>query len=71
MNKSPLVLHAVIFSKDKYKTKDQVKKEMNHLFPNEKHKTFIRETNQSFRKRVFPKQQFDKTFYKKEFNHFT
>jgi len=69
MNKSPLVLHAVIFSKDKYKTKDQVKKEMNHLFPNEKHKTFIRETNQSFRKRVFPKQQFDKTtFVSKRFN---
>ena len=70
MNKNePLVLHTVIFHKPVYKTKEQARKEAHNMFPKEKLKTFVRETNQSFRFRVIPKQKFDNnTFVSKRLN---
>jgi len=61
MNK--LVLHAVIMHKPKYKSKEQAFKKADEMFPNEKLKGFIRETESSFRVRVRPKTKFDKTSY--------
>lgn len=60
---SKLILHAVILSKDKYDTKEDALKEAHHMFPNEKTKKFVRETEKSWRFRVVPKQQFDKTSF--------
>ena len=42
---SNLVLHAVIAHKPYFKTKEQALTEAHHMFPNEKTKTFVRETN--------------------------
>ena len=60
---SILVLHAVIAHKPYFKTKEQALTEAHHMFPNEKTKTFVRETDSSFRVRIHPKTQFDKTSY--------
>lgn len=60
---SKLILHAVILSKDKYHTKEDALKQSHHMFPNEKTKKFVRETEQAWRFRVIPKQQFDKTSF--------
>jgi len=59
----PLVLHAIVLKKPKYKTKEQALKEGRHLFPNEHIKGFVRETESSFRVRVRPKTIFNKTKY--------
>ena len=61
MNK--LVLHAVIAHKSKYKTKGQALKEAHKMFPEEKTKTFVRETESSFRVRIVPKQRFNETSF--------
>ena len=61
MNK--LVLHAIIMHKPKYKSKEQAFKKADEMFPDEKLKGFIRETESSFRVRVRPKTKFDKTSY--------
>lgn len=61
MNK--LVLHAVIMHKPKYKSKEQSFKKADEMFPNEKLKGFVRETESSFRVRVRPKTKFIKTSY--------
>ena len=61
MNK--LVLHAIIMHKPKYKSKEQAFKKADEMFPNEKLKGFVRETESSFRVRVRPKTKFDKTSY--------
>lgn len=61
MNK--LVLHAVIMHKPKYKSKVQAFKKADEMFPNEKLKGFVRETESSFRVRVRPKTKFIKTSY--------
>jgi len=61
MNK--LVLHAVIMHKPKYKSKEQAFKKADEMFPNEKLKGFVRETDSSFRVRVRPKTKFIKTSY--------
>ena len=58
-----LVLHAIVFHKEVYKTKEQALQKANELFPNESKKTFVRETDNSFRFRVIPKTQFIKTEY--------
>jgi hypothetical protein len=49
--------------KPKYKSKDQSFKKADEMFPNEKLKGFVRETNTSFRVRVRPKTKFIKTSY--------
>jgi len=68
-SKEDLILHAVILKKPKYKSKEEALKEAHHLFPDEKLKKFIRETKTSYRFRVKPKQQFNKTeFVSKKFN---
>ena len=56
---SNLVLHAVIVYKPYFKTKEEALAEAHHMFPNEKTKTFVRETDSSFRVRIHPKTQFD------------
>jgi hypothetical protein len=61
MNK--LVLHAIVMHKPKYKSKEQSFKKADEMFPNEKLKGFVRETDSSFRVRVRPKTRFDKTSY--------
>ena len=58
-----LVLHAIVFHKEAYKTKEQALKEAHHMFPNEKSKSFVRESDNSFRVRIVPKTQFVKTEY--------
>ena len=45
------------------KTKEQALKKAHELFPNEKSKSFVRETDSSFRVRIVPKTQFIKTEY--------
>jgi hypothetical protein len=58
-----LVLHAVIAHKPYYKTRDQALKQAYEMFPNEKSKSFVRETDSSFRVRIVPKTKFIKTEY--------
>jgi hypothetical protein len=58
-----LVLHAILAKKPYYKTRDQALKEAHHMFPNEKSKSFVRETDFSFRVRIVPKTKFIKTEY--------
>ena len=58
-----LVLHAVIAKRPYYKTKEQALKEAHHMFPEENAKTFVRETDSSFRVRIVPKTKFIKTEY--------
>ena len=60
---SNLVLHAIIMHKPKYKSKDQSFKKADEMFPHEKLKGFVRETDSSFRVRVRPKTKFIKTSY--------
>lgn len=64
-----LVLHALVFHKPAYKSKDEARRKAHDMFPKEKIKKFVRETKSSFRFRVHPKQHFDKTtFVSKRFN---
>ena len=49
--------------KPKYKSKEQAFKKADEMFPNEKLKGFVRETDFSYRVRVRPKTKFDKTSY--------
>lgn len=58
-----LVLHAIIFKKDVYKTMNEALNKAIDMFPHEKIKGFVRETMDSFRVRVRPKTQFIKTDY--------
>ena len=58
-----LVLHAVIAKRPYYKSKEQALKEARHMFPEENAKTFVRETDSSFRVRIVPKTKFIKTEY--------
>lgn len=60
---SNLVLHAIIAHKPYYKTKEQALQKAHELFPNEKNKSFVRETESSFRIRIVPKTKFIKTEY--------
>jgi len=60
------ILHAIVFHKPKYKSKDEVLHLAREMFNHEQTKNFVRETDGSFRVRVVPKTQFDKTkFYSK------
>lgn len=63
MNNNKLVLHAVIFKKEFYKTANQALNKAIEMFPTEKIKGFVRETLDSFRVRVRPKTQFISTDY--------
>ena len=59
----PLVLHAIVLHKPKFKTKDQSLSYALKHFPNENIKGFVRETESSFRVRIVPKTKFIKTSY--------
>jgi len=63
MNNNKLILHAVIMHKPFFKTKEQAITEAHKMFPNEATKTFVRETGESFRVRIKPKQQFINTSF--------
>jgi hypothetical protein len=63
MINNKLVLHAIIFKKDMYKTANEALNKAIDMFPHEKIKGFVRETMDSFRVRVRPKTQFIKTDY--------
>ena len=63
MNNNKLILHAVIMHKPFFKTKEQAITKAHELFPNEATKTFVRETLESFRVRIKPKQQFINTSF--------
>jgi len=63
MINNKLVLHAIIFKKDMYKTANEVLNKAIDMFPHESIKGFVRETIDSFRVRVRPKTQFIKTDY--------
>ena len=56
-----LILHAVVCHKPYFTSKQQALVEAHHMFPNEKTKTFVRETGSSFRVRIHPKTKFIKT----------
>jgi hypothetical protein len=58
-----LVLHAIVLSKPKFKSKEQSLKYALLHFPDQKIKGFVRETGSSFRVRVVPKTKFIKTSY--------
>jgi hypothetical protein len=58
-----LVLHAIVMHKPKFKSKDQSFNKANMMFPHEKLKGFVRETESSFRVRVRPKTKFNETSY--------
>lgn len=61
---SNLVLHSIILKKPDFKTKEEAHNyAKTHFNEHLKNKKFIRETDKSFRVRVFPKQQFDKTTF--------
>jgi len=60
------ILHAIVFHKPKYTSKEEVLHLAREMFNHEKTKNFVRETDSSFRVRVVPKTQFNKTsFYSK------
>lgn len=59
-----LVLHAIVFKKPIYKSKEKSLAMAKDLYPDENIKGFVRETPTSFRVRVYPKTLFDKTEYK-------
>lgn len=63
MKNQPLVLHAIVMHKPKYKSKDQVLKYAREHFQNEHIKGFVRETISSFRVRIVPKTKFKETSY--------
>ena len=58
-----LILHAVVCHKPYFTSKQQALAEAHHMFPNEKTKTFVRETGSSFRVRIHPKTKFIKTSF--------
>jgi hypothetical protein len=61
---SNLVLHAIILKKPDFESKEEAHKyAKTHFNEHLKNKKFIRETDKSFRVRVHPKQQFDKTTF--------
>lgn len=59
-----MILHAVIFKKKYYNTKQKSLNEAKKIFPKEDIKTFVRETPESFRVRIVPKTKFINTSYK-------
>ena len=61
--KSKLILHAIICHKPYYKSKDQAIEYARSHFKSENIKGFTRETDSSFRVRVFPKMLFKKTSF--------
>lgn len=63
MNNNKLILHAIVFKKEFYKTANQAINKAAEMFPDEKIKGFVRETVDSFRVRVRPKTQFIETSY--------
>lgn len=64
MINNKLVLHAIIFKKNAYKTANEALNKAIDMFgAHEKIKGFVRETMDSFRVRVRPKTQFIKTDY--------
>jgi uncharacterized protein YyaL (SSP411 family) len=63
MNNNKLILHAIIMKKEFYKTANQALNKAIEMFPEEKIKGFVRETEESWRVRVRPKTQFEKTSY--------
>ena len=52
---SKLILHAIICHKPYFKSKEQSLSYSKMHFPNEHIKGFVRETDSSFRVRVYPK----------------
>jgi len=60
---SKLILHAIICHKPYFKSKEQSLSYFKMHFPNEHIKGFIRETDSSFRVRVYPKTMFKKTSF--------
>jgi len=60
---SKLILHAIICHKPYFKSKEQSLSYSKMHFPNEHIKGFIRETDSSFRVRVYPKTMFKKTSF--------
>jgi len=58
-----LILHAIICHKPHFKSKDQSLSYAIQHFPNEHIKGFTRETESSFRVRVYPKTMFKKTSF--------
>lgn len=63
MNKSPLILHAILQNKKYYKTKEEALNDAKKHFENQKIKGFVRETKNQYRVRVIPKTKFIKTEY--------
>jgi hypothetical protein len=61
--KKSLVLHAILQSKKKYKSKQEALKDARQHFENQKIKGFVRETTNQYRVRVIPKTKFIKTEY--------
>ena len=59
-----LVLHAIVFHKPKYTSKNRVLAKAHEMFPDEKNKNFVRETPDSYRVRVIPKTKFDRTTFR-------
>ena len=62
-----LILHAVLCHKPYFTSKQQALAEAHHMFPNEKTKTFVRETGSSFRVRIHTKTKFIKTSFMSKF----
>lgn len=63
INNNKLILHAIIFKKDVYKTMNQALNKAIDMFPTENIKGFVHETLDSYRVRVRPKTEFDETQY--------
>ncbi len=61
--KSKLILHAIVCYKPHYKTKEQAIEYARSHFSNENIKGFVRETDFTFRIRVYPKTMFNKTSF--------
>ena len=61
--KSKLILHAIICHKPYYKSKEQAIEYARSHFTSENIKGYTRETNSSFRVRVYPKTMFKKTSF--------
>ena len=60
---SNLILHAIVFHKPYFTSEKEALKKAHHMFPDEKTKTFVRETGTSFRVRIRPKTNFINTSY--------
>jgi len=63
MNNNKLILHAVIMHKPHFKTPFQALSETHKMFPHESTKNYVRETPESFRVRIKPKQHFVETSF--------